>query len=86
MSPLEQGLPVLKAFCTAGGDLTAFEQRFFSNCDMAGWTEEEGLCALPAILDDDSLAAFITIPRGDHATFQQVLKHMAAIYRPPSDT
>ncbi|CAN0199371.1 unnamed protein product [Lampetra planeri] len=67
----QQGLPVLKAFCTAGGDLTAFERRFFSNCDMAGWTEEEGLCALPAILDDDSLAAFITIPRGDHATFQQ---------------
>ncbi|CAN0412457.1 unnamed protein product [Lampetra fluviatilis] len=51
---------------------------------MAGWSEVEALRALPAALDDDALAALITIPRGDRSTLQQALLRMQAIYGPPA--
>ncbi|CAN0416240.1 unnamed protein product [Lampetra fluviatilis] len=48
--------------------------------------EEEVLRALPAALDDDALAALITIPREDRSLLQRTLQQMADIYGPPSNT
>ncbi|XP_061403453.1 uncharacterized protein LOC133339342 isoform X2 [Lethenteron reissneri] len=53
---------------------------------MAGWMEEEVLRALPAALDDDALAALITIPREDRSLLQRTLQQMADIYGLPSNT
>ncbi|CAN0182100.1 unnamed protein product [Lampetra planeri] len=45
----------------------------------------EALRALLSALDDDALAAFLTIPPADRTTLQQGLRQMAAIYGPPSN-
>ncbi|CAM9890557.1 unnamed protein product [Lampetra fluviatilis] len=52
---------------------------------MVGWSDVQALRALQATLDDDTLAAFITIPKRDRATLLLALWRMSDIYRPPSD-
>ncbi|CAN0119854.1 unnamed protein product [Lampetra fluviatilis] len=69
-----------------GGDLAAFARRFVSNCEMAGWTVDVALRALPSTLDDVALATFLTIPQKDRSTLQQALDQMALVYGPPSET
>ncbi|CAM9954254.1 unnamed protein product [Lampetra planeri] len=45
----------------------------------------QALRVLPATLDDDALAAFITVPKRDRATLQSALRRMSDIYGRPSD-
>ncbi|CAN0287372.1 unnamed protein product [Lampetra planeri] len=85
-SPVHQRLPALKGFSTAGGDWAAFQHRFMSHREMVGWLEAEALRALPAALDDNALAALITIPQADRSTLQQALGQMQVIYGPQSDS
>nr|XP_032814342.1 uncharacterized protein LOC116944683 isoform X3 [Petromyzon marinus] len=85
---MRAGHPPMPArqFSAAGGDWAAFQRCFLSHREMAGWTEEEVLRALPASLDVDALSALITIPQEDRSTLQRALQQMADICGPPSDT
>ncbi|CAN0435762.1 unnamed protein product [Lampetra fluviatilis] len=82
----QQRLPVLREFSAAGGDWATFQWRFLMNCEMFGWTEAEELWARPAALDDNALAALVTIPPADWATLHQAMQQMAVICGPLSNT
>ncbi|CAN0286337.1 unnamed protein product [Lampetra fluviatilis] len=72
-------------FSAAGGDWAAFQRRFLTHQEMAGWTEEEALRALVAAEDDDALTALVTIPWAVRSTLHLVLQCLSEIYGPPSD-
>ncbi|CAM9909197.1 unnamed protein product [Lampetra fluviatilis] len=82
---LRRRLPFVKEFTAAGGDWVAFKRRFLMNSDLAGWTQVEVLGALPAALDDNTSAAFLTIQPSERATLHHAFAQMAAIYEPPSN-
>ncbi|CAM9876448.1 unnamed protein product [Lampetra planeri] len=71
---LQQRLPALKEFSASEGDWAAFQRRFTTSAKMSGWSEEVALQALPSALDDEALAAFLTVPPADRATPQQALQ------------
>ncbi|XP_075926286.1 uncharacterized protein LOC142929264 [Petromyzon marinus] len=81
----QQRLPVLKEFVSDGGDWGAFQRRFLAHQEMAGWTDNEALSALPAMLDDDALATLITAPRSTRSTLQSALQVLTIVYGPSSD-
>ncbi|CAN0392078.1 unnamed protein product [Lampetra fluviatilis] len=68
---LQQRLPSLQVF--------AFDRRFVANVEMAGWTADVALRALPSTLDDSALATFLIIPRKDRSTLQKALDRMALV-------
>ncbi|CAN0391947.1 unnamed protein product [Lampetra fluviatilis] len=68
---LQQRLPSLQVF--------AFARRFVANVEMAGWTADVALQALPSTLDDSALATFFIIPRKDRSTLQKALDRMALV-------
>ncbi|CAM9572554.1 unnamed protein product [Lampetra planeri] len=80
---LQQRLAVFREFSSTGGDWAAFERRFLSHQEMVGWSDAQALRALPATLDDDSLAALISIPKRQRAT---LLWRLSDVYGPPSAT
>ncbi|XP_078474063.1 uncharacterized protein LOC144735528 [Lampetra planeri] len=80
----DQDFPLIQEFAAAGGDWEVFCLRFSVNFEVARWTEEEALRALPLVLDDDALAAFDAIPDNDKATLTQALQQMGAIFAPLS--
>ncbi|XP_075910768.1 uncharacterized protein LOC142906548 [Petromyzon marinus] len=80
----DRGFPSVRGFAAAGGDWEFFCLRFSAASELAGWTEEEALRALPLVLDDDALAAFDVIPDDDKATLAQALAQMGAIFASPS--
>ncbi|XP_078725340.1 uncharacterized protein LOC144942381 [Lampetra fluviatilis] len=49
---------------------------------MVGWSDAQALRALPATLDDDSLAALISIPKRQRATLQAALQRLSDVYGP----
>ncbi|CAN0401107.1 unnamed protein product [Lampetra fluviatilis] len=65
---LKKRLPLVKEFVAMGGIWEAFRRCFAATCDLAGWTEEEVLWALPTAFDDDALAAFDAIPSDEKST------------------
>ncbi|CAM9817450.1 unnamed protein product [Lampetra planeri] len=83
---LQQRLPVFREFSSTGGDWAAFQRRFLSHQEMVGWSDAQALRALPATLDDDSLAALISIPKRQRATLQAALQRLSDVYGPPSAT
>ncbi|XP_078739520.1 uncharacterized protein LOC144952918 [Lampetra fluviatilis] len=85
LAHVQQRLPALKAFSSEGGEWAAFERRFVSLIETSGWSEYEALQGLPAMLDDDSLAALLTVPRAKRATLTDALHQMRLIYGPPSE-
>ncbi|CAN0339978.1 unnamed protein product [Lampetra planeri] len=82
---LQQRLPPLKEFVGGEGDWGGFQRRFLAHQEMAKWTDDEALRALPAMLDSDALATLTSTPRAKHATLQMALQLLAAVYGPPSD-
>ncbi|CAM9645532.1 unnamed protein product [Lampetra planeri] len=68
----------------AEGDWAASSRRFLANAETAGWSEEIVLKALPSALDDDALAAFISVPPADRSTLPQAMKQLTAVSDPPS--
>ncbi|XP_078476849.1 uncharacterized protein LOC144737856 [Lampetra planeri] len=81
---LQQRLPALSAFKADGGDWGAFHRRFLAHQEMSGWSDTTALRALPAMLDDDALAAFTSAPRSSRSTLQAALHLMAKVFGPPS--
>ncbi|CAN0421548.1 unnamed protein product [Lampetra planeri] len=81
---LQQRLPALSAFKADGGDWGAFQRRFLAHQEMSGWSDTTALCALPAMLDDDALAAFTSAARSSRSTLQAALHLMAKVFGPPS--
>ncbi|CAN0410938.1 unnamed protein product [Lampetra fluviatilis] len=81
---LQQRLPVLSAFKADGGDWGAFQRRFLAHQEMSGWSDTTALRALPAMLDDDALAAFTSAARSSRSTLQAALHLMAKVFGPPS--
>ncbi|CAM9303131.1 unnamed protein product [Lampetra fluviatilis] len=67
----------------AGGILLP---QFLTNAGLAGWTETDALKALPAVLDDNALAAVLTIPPSGRSTLTQMFDKMAAVFAPPLNT
>ncbi|CAN0411149.1 unnamed protein product [Lampetra fluviatilis] len=82
---IQQRLPDLKAFSSEGSEWAAFERRFVSLIETSSWSEYEALQGLPAMLDDDSLAALLAVPRAKRATLTDALHQMRLIYGPPSE-
>ncbi|XP_078721350.1 uncharacterized protein LOC144937779 [Lampetra fluviatilis] len=80
----QQRLPTLTAFKADGGDWGAFQRRFLAHQEMSGWSDTTALRALPAMLDDDALAAFTSAPRSSRSTLQAALHLMAKVFGPPS--
>ncbi|XP_078466775.1 uncharacterized protein LOC144730090 [Lampetra planeri] len=85
LAHVHQRLPALKAFSSEGGEWAAFERRFVSLIETSGWSEYEALQGLPAMLDDDSLAALLAVPRAKRAMLTDALHQMRLIYGPPSE-
>ncbi|CAM9559954.1 unnamed protein product [Lampetra planeri] len=81
---LQQRLPALSAFKADGGDWGAFQRRFLAHQEMSGWSDTTALRALPAMLDDDALAAFTSAARSSRSTLQDALHLMAKVFGPPS--
>ncbi|CAN0156833.1 unnamed protein product [Lampetra fluviatilis] len=81
---LQQRLPALSAFKADGGDWGAFQRRFLAHQEMSGWSDTTALRALPAMLDDDALAAFTSAARSSRSTPQAALHLMAKVFGPPS--
>ncbi|CAN0431757.1 unnamed protein product [Lampetra fluviatilis] len=81
---LQQRLPALSAFKADGGDWGAFQRRFLAHQEMSGWSDTTALRALPAMLDDDALAAFTSAARSSRSTLQAALHLMAKVFGPPS--
>ncbi|CAN0256451.1 unnamed protein product [Lampetra fluviatilis] len=77
-------LPQVHAFSATEGDWTAFHLRFKAAYRSIDWSEHEVLRALPTALDDDSMAAFYSIPEADRSSLAGACAAMAAIYEPPS--
>ncbi|XP_061429556.1 uncharacterized protein LOC133356194 [Lethenteron reissneri] len=80
----QQRLPALTAFKAEGGDWGAFQRRFLAHQEMSGWSDATALRALPAMLDDNALAAFRSAPRSARSTLKAALGLMAKVYGPPS--
>ncbi|XP_078476717.1 uncharacterized protein LOC144737738 [Lampetra planeri] len=85
LAHVQQRLPELKAFSSEGGEWAAFERRFVSLIETSGWSEYEALQSLPAMLDDDALAALLVVPRAKRATLTDALHQMRLIYGSPSE-
>ncbi|CAM9659066.1 unnamed protein product [Lampetra fluviatilis] len=51
---------------------------------MSAWSDATALRALPAMLDDDALAAFRSASRSARSTLKAALGLMAKVYGPPS--
>ncbi|CAN0179594.1 unnamed protein product [Lampetra fluviatilis] len=83
---IQQHLPVLREFSATGGDWAAFQRHFLINCETAGWTEDEVLRVLSAALNNDALAALVTILPADHTTLHQAMQQMVATYGLPFNT
>ncbi|CAM9771785.1 unnamed protein product [Lampetra fluviatilis] len=79
-------LPFIKEFIAASGDWVAVKRQFLTNADVAGWSEADALKALPADLDDDTLAAFLASPLSERSTLTQAFYQMAAVFEPPLNT
>ncbi|XP_032819474.1 uncharacterized protein LOC116947623 [Petromyzon marinus] len=77
-------LPQVHAFSATEGDWMAFHLRFKAEYRSIKWSEHEALRALPTALDDDSLAAFYSIPEADRSSLASACAAMAALYAPPS--
>ncbi|XP_078459714.1 uncharacterized protein LOC144724454 [Lampetra planeri] len=82
---LHQRLPPLKEFVGEEGDWGGFQRRFLAHQEMAQWTDAEALCALPALLDSDALAALTSAPKDKRSTLQMALQLLAAVYGPSSE-
>ncbi|CAM9441013.1 unnamed protein product [Lampetra planeri] len=80
----QQHLPTLTAFKAEGGDWGAFQRRFLAHQEMSAWSDATALRALPAMLDDNALAAFRSAQRSDRSTLKAALGLMAKVYGPPS--
>ncbi|CAN0419330.1 unnamed protein product [Lampetra fluviatilis] len=59
----QQRLPALSAFKAEGGDWGQFQRRFLAHQEMSAWSDATALRALPAMLDDNALAAFMSARR-----------------------
>ncbi|CAM9483495.1 unnamed protein product [Lampetra planeri] len=68
---LQQRLPPLKEFVGEDVDWGGFQRRFIAHQEMAQWTDDEALRALPAMLDSDALA---TLPRRRERTLLALAK------------
>ncbi|XP_061436599.1 uncharacterized protein LOC133361639 [Lethenteron reissneri] len=82
---LHQRLPPLKEFIGAEGDWGGFRRRFLAHQEMARWSDEEALCALPALLDGDALAALTSAPKEKRATLPMALQLLAGVYGPSAE-
>ncbi|CAN0338273.1 unnamed protein product [Lampetra planeri] len=82
---LHQRLPPLKEFVGEEGDWGGFQRRFLAHQEMAQWSDAEALCALPALLDSDALAALTSAPKDKRSTLQMALQLLAAVYGPSSE-
>ncbi|CAM9386686.1 unnamed protein product [Lampetra planeri] len=82
-APLRR-LPQVRAFSVTEGDWTAFHRRFESAYRSIDWSDREALWALPTALNDDSLAAFYSVPKTDRSSLADACTAMAAIFEPPS--
>ncbi|CAM9875437.1 unnamed protein product [Lampetra planeri] len=51
---------------------------------MSAWSDATALRALPAMLDDDALAAFRAARKSDRSTLKDALGLLARVYGPPS--
>ncbi|CAM9442173.1 unnamed protein product [Lampetra planeri] len=80
----QQRLPALSAFKAEGGDWGQFQRRFLAHQEMSAWSDATALRALPAMLDDNALAAFMSARRSDRSTLKAALGLMARVYGPPS--
>ncbi|CAM9440400.1 unnamed protein product [Lampetra fluviatilis] len=80
----QQRLPTLSAFKADGGDWGQFQRRFLAHQEMSAWSDATALRALPAMLDDNALAAFTSAQRSDRSTLKAALGLMAKVYGPPS--
>ncbi|CAN0233119.1 unnamed protein product [Lampetra fluviatilis] len=80
----QQRLPTLSAFKAEGGDWGTFQRRFLAHQEMSAWSDATALRALPAMLDDNALAAFMSAQRSDRSTLKAALGLMAKVYGPPS--
>ncbi|CAN0093908.1 unnamed protein product [Lampetra fluviatilis] len=81
----QQRLPALQVFVASDGDWGGFQRRFLAHQEMAGWTDNEALCALPAMLDGDALGTLTAAPKSARSTLQWALQLLATVYGPPSD-
>ncbi|CAM9352802.1 unnamed protein product [Lampetra fluviatilis] len=82
---LHQRLPPLKEFVAEEGDWGGFQRRFLAHQEMAGWSDDEALCALPALLDGDALAALTSASRDKRSTLQTALQLLAGVYGPSAE-
>ncbi|CAN0124272.1 unnamed protein product [Lampetra fluviatilis] len=82
---LQQRLPPLKEFVGAEGDWGGFQRRFIAHQEMARWSDAEALCALPALLDADALAALTSAPREKRSTLPMALQLLAGVYGPSAE-
>ncbi|XP_078476235.1 uncharacterized protein LOC144737431 [Lampetra planeri] len=82
---LQQWLPPLKEFVAAEGDWGGFQRRFIAHQEMARWSDAEALCALPALLDSDALAALTSAPREQRSTLRMALQLLAGVYGPSAE-
>ncbi|CAM9509551.1 unnamed protein product [Lampetra fluviatilis] len=73
----QQRLPTLSAFKADGGDWGQFQRRFLAHQEMSAWSNATALRALPAMLDDNALAAFTSARRSDRSTLEATLGLMA---------
>ncbi|CAN0093774.1 unnamed protein product [Lampetra fluviatilis] len=80
----QQRLPTLSAFKVEGGDWGQFQRRFLAHQEMSAWSDATALRALPAMLDDDALAAFRAARKSDRSTLKDALGLLARVYGPPS--
>ncbi|CAN0111689.1 unnamed protein product [Lampetra planeri] len=82
---LQQRLPPLKEFVGAEGDWGGFQRRFIAHQEMARWSDDEALCALPALLDADALAALTSAPKEKRSTLPKALQLLAGVYGPSAE-
>ncbi|CAM9680724.1 unnamed protein product [Lampetra planeri] len=85
VAALHQRLPPLKEFVAEEGDWGGFQRRFLAHQEMAGWSDDEALCALPALLDGDALAALTSASRDKRSTLQMALQLLAGVYEPSAE-
>ncbi|CAM9774672.1 unnamed protein product [Lampetra fluviatilis] len=85
VAALHQRLPPLKEFVAEEGDWGGFQRRFLAHQEMAGWSDDEALCALPALLDGDALAALTSASRDKRSTLQMALQLLAGVYGPSAE-
>ncbi|CAN0371862.1 unnamed protein product [Lampetra fluviatilis] len=82
---LQQRLPPLKEFVGAEGDWGGFQRRFIAHQEIARWSDDEALCALPALLDADALAALTSAPKEKRSTLPKALQLLAGVYGPSAE-